>query len=293
MKLLSIIILFSVLLLSVPVIAQDQPSDQPEPGTKWEKYLRLRFFLDQIVQDNWTKGGDEAFNWKVEVENDFSREGKKTKWDNQVRAKYSQSNIGSGESLQRRVNLNEIKGRTALIFLQKGHFNPFFGGTFESQIATGYKYFNDKSREARSAFWDPAILTQNLGVDVSGIKFTKLRLSVDYKQRIADKYVQYYKIDNPNTTKIEKIKVEKSTTLWSEYKQQVNERLAVKGLLEANYNFMHYTETDVDFEATIDVKLYSFLNFSLYSQFRYHKDESVRRQFRNTFGLTFIFDLFK
>ncbi len=285
---LSILIFFT--LININAVSCAQESETDTVSVSWDKNLRLRLFMNHIYQENWAKGGDKAFNWKADIDSDFARKTDRTTWDTIIRLRYEQSHISGQEN---RINQNEFDIRSAFIIRQRKYVNPFVGATMKTQITTGYKYFSDLPREPRSAFRDPVSFTQNLGIDISGIPDTKMRLSVDYSQKIADKYVQYYSIDDVNTEKIEKVKTTKSTTLWGQYSSNIKDKVSVKMELEAQYAFMHYSTTKVDFLSYIDFKIVSFLNFGIQSQFRFDKEQSVKRQFKSSIGLTFAFDLFK
>ncbi|MFC1557373.1 DUF3078 domain-containing protein [candidate division KSB1 bacterium] len=260
---------------------------------EWDNIMRLRFYMNHVFLENWTQGGDEVFNWRADIENTFTRESETTSWDNLVKIRYAQNNVGSGSDIERRITENQIDMRSDIILKRTGTVNPFLGGTLKTQITRGYKYEKDKPREARSDFWDPVTLTQNFGMDISGIKYTKVRLSVDYQEKIAETYYGFYKIDDPSTEKIEKHEITKGTTLWCQYRQQIGEKYSVYAELESRYNFMHYSEITVNLESTLDFAIVSFLNFSIQSFFRYDKSQSATRQLRNIAGLTFIFDLFQ
>jgi len=135
-------------------------------------------------------------------------------------------------------------------------------------------------------------LTQSFGADLRGIPDTKMRLSFDYSEKIADKYSSFYGIDDPGTDKIEKIETDESMTLWSQYQRKFNHRLSVKAEMEAQYAFGHIADTVVNYISYIDLKLFSFLNFGIQSELLYDKQQSEKRQLKNSMGITLLFDLF-
>lgn len=284
-----IVAVLILILIPAAAVVQEVDKDSTVVASSWEKNLRVRFFVNHIYIDNWTKGGDNAFNWKSDIDGAFAKNSEKVKWDNIVRLRYEQSRVAGQAS---RINQNELSIRSALIIKQRKYVNPFFGATMLTQITTGYKYDGDNPKEARSDFWDPVTLTQSFGADISGVPDTKMRISVDYSQKIADKYVAFYSIDDPATPETEKIKTLKSMTFWSIYQRTFNDKFSVKAELEAKYPLESFSTIIVNYIGYLDYKLFSFLNFGIQTEFRYDKEQSRMRQLKNSMGLTFLFDLF-
>jgi hypothetical protein len=79
MKNLKLIILLIIIIIitGIPVLGQTAHEDTAASKINWKKSLRLRLQLNQLYFENWTKGGENTFNWLLNVDNTFTRTGEK------------------------------------------------------------------------------------------------------------------------------------------------------------------------------------------------------------------------
>ncbi len=280
-----IIILLALIISGNDTFSIGAQADSTKSEEVWKKSFRFRVQLNQIYFDNWSKGGENTVNWLLNSDLNFTRQWKHVNWDNIYRFRYGQSKAGDNFA---KVTDNEIDMRSDLIFKQRKHVNLFFGGSLKTQMSTGYNYENDM-KNPRSDFLDPVVLTQNLGLDFTLVENLKLRISVDYSEKFADEYVQYYGIDNANTNKIEKVKVTKGMEIFTQYKNSFKEIINYDTVLEIDYNFENLSYTIINWRYTVDVKLIKNIGLGLDANFLYDKTQSLSGQFKQTFGISFIY----
>ncbi len=286
LKLLTITILILIVRV-IPVIAQTAPEDTTDSNIDWKKSLRLRLQLNQIYFENWTKGGENTFNWLLNVDNTFTRTGNNIKWDTISRLRYGTSKVGDGIS---KITDNELDMRSDVVFEQRKYVNIFLGASLKTQVTTGYIYSgNDK--EARSSFIDPMYLTQKLGLDFNFVNELKLRLSLDLGEKIADEYAAFHGVDDTGTDKKEKIKVTKGLGLWSQYKRSFREKVNLDTVLDVTYDLEMISHTILDWRTAIDFKVIKSISLSVDAIYRYDKTQSKQGQLKQNTGIAIIYDL--
>ncbi|MCP4727439.1 MAG: DUF3078 domain-containing protein [bacterium] len=284
---LSLTIILFLILTGVSVLAQPAQNDTTASDVNWVKSLRLRLQFNQIFFENWTKGGENTFNWLLNVDNTFTRSGNNIKWDTISRLRYGQSKVGEGIT---KITDNELDMRSDVVFEQRKHVNIFLGASLKTQVTTGYIY-NGNEKDARSDFIDPMYLTQKLGLDFNFIPELKLRLSLDLGEKIADSYAAFHGVDDPATEKIEKLKVTKGLGLWSQYKRQFKDKVNLDTVMDFTYDLERISHTILDWRTAIDFKLIKSISLSVDAIYRYDKTQSKQGQLKQTTGISVIYDL--
>ena len=293
------LIFFPVLLFSSALFAQtpqQATSQQEEPfKASWVfNNLKPSFTLNQIYQNNWLKGGEDALTYNIILDNDFERKGKRSDWGNEILLKFGQSKIGKGE---RNNTPNSINIRTdlKLNFDKQRYFKPFIGGSLKTQIATGYKFSKDKPREAQSDFWDPVKIAYRFGVDLSLVKDLKIQISTDYIIEKGNKYVQIHNIDNKKTPDIiEKRKITKKMSVYVKFNRRftIKDRtISINSKINIKSAFKNFEETFIDWTNIYDINLIEFVSLRIDMHYIYNRSKSKQGQFQYLLGITFAYDL--
>lgn len=276
-----------LILLFLNVQSYSQTANPANQDTvELTKDLRLRFQFNQIFFKNWAKGGEDTYSWLINIDTNFARKKNLIKWDNIYRFRYGKSKSGDGIT---KITDNEIDLRSDLVIDKFSKINLFIGTSIKTQITTGYQY-EKNNRVALSDFLDPVTLTQKIGLDLNYVKNMKLRVSFDFGQKVGNKFVKFFKIDDPSTYQIEKVKIIKAIGIFSQYKSKYLDKINFETVLEIQNNLSDYEDTIVNWRTVVDYKLVKNFSLGLDSIFRYDKSQSASAQIKSATGLTLIYN---
>ncbi|HHS13866.1 MAG TPA: DUF3078 domain-containing protein [bacterium] len=194
-------ILFCTLYFSLAGIGQTetdstaQTQDEKKEAIPWKKKLVTSIGLNQNAYSNWAQGGQNALAWTLRMEGEAVKNGVNWDWSLSGIVVFGQT---KQEKEKTRTNTDKIDLDGSLIWKMGPHVNPYFGLSLLTQFARGYDYSKDPPL-AKSAFWDPAILTQSLGARIKIRDIFNSQLGIGLKETMTRRYRQYS--DNPDTEK--------------------------------------------------------------------------------------------
>lgn len=250
-------------------------------GSTCNRSLVGHLTLTQIQLDNWQQGGENSFNWHLNVAGEAKRTAPKFTLKNSIKLDYGQTKVGEGDLLK---SADELKLESVFTYLTKMVVNPYVAVSAQSQIAPGYMVDENEDRIQNSAFMDPGFFTESAGFTYGrGEDFTT-RLGVALKQTIASE--DYGWADDPDTTPdIETLRSETGMESVTDYKHAFNENTLFTTKLELFWNFTELENTDVNWDNTLTAKLTQHIDASFNFKLFYDRDIHWKRQIRQTFGL--------
>jgi hypothetical protein len=278
----SLIFLIAVIALSStsPVHAQ---TDTLKFG--WNNSATGNLNLSQAYFDNWTKGGTNALSWESRLEGVALRKEADWNWESKGRALYGQSRL---DDLGTRKAADELMVETIYTRNVSAWVNPFASARFQTQFAPGFEY-DDSSSTRVSGVFDPAYLTQTVGLGKSWEDAYKVRLGGTLKQTFSA--ARYGYADDASTDgTIETFKLEPGATFTAEIRRGLMENILLTSVLDVFANFKGVDAVDLRWENQVTAKVNSFVSANFALDVLYDKDLSTKRQVRQTLsvGISFL-----
>ncbi|MCU0644650.1 MAG: DUF3078 domain-containing protein [bacterium] len=276
-KKMAVLILLSIFILP-NLFAQDKPAEPPKYG--WQKSMVGGINLTQTSFDNWVQGGENQLAWQINLNGKFVNDQEKTNWANT--GKFTYGNTKSGKE-QAKKSIDEIKLESVLTYKLGVLINPFVAVTGETQFAPGYNYGTTPKTQL-SAFMDPGYLRESAGVGFKPNEIVKTRLGVALKQTITSDYPAPY-ADDPQTTKIEKIKNEVGGESVTDVSWKISENSLFTSKLELFSALKSLEETDVNWDNVLTTKISKYFNVNFNFKLFYDRDISKMRQIKQAIAL--------
>ena len=153
-------ILLIVLFSSMVVMAQEE-AKREEPKLGWENKFIGTLNLAQTAFSNWTQGGENSWNWLLNLNGKFLDRQEKFDWANTIKILYGQAKIGSDEMIK---TDDELFLETVFTYKIWNAINPYIAATALTQFSPGYDYGTDPKTKI-SDLLDPGYLpTANSGM---------------------------------------------------------------------------------------------------------------------------------
>jgi hypothetical protein len=142
----------------------------------WKYRSEASFALNQASLTNWVKGGESSISVSTDITGyaDYNNKALKITSGNFARLKYGL--IKSGDNGVRK-NLDLLETNSKLNHKAFGKFDFSAIMLFKTQVAKGYTYPTDTTRNLVSKFFNPAVLTVGLGLDYKPDKTTSINFS--------------------------------------------------------------------------------------------------------------------
>ncbi|MCG6987117.1 MAG: DUF3078 domain-containing protein [Gemmatimonadetes bacterium] len=266
-----------------PLAAQSPPV--PADSLGWHRQAVGQLNLTQVTLDNWSQGGESSVAWQLTGAAEFDYLQPKYAWTNSMKLGYGRTKLGDSDF---RKSIDEIRLESVVTGGATRLVNPFVSLIALTQFSTGYKY-QDSTRTATSAFFDPAYFTESLGLAYQPSKVFVERVGAAVKETFTNRYNMY--ADNPATPKVEKNKVEGGITSESDVNAKFQNNVLLTSKLELFSNLKGWRRTDVNWQSTLTVQLSKYVNFNLDVRLLYDSTVSPRRQLKQSLalGLTYAF----
>jgi hypothetical protein len=160
--------------------------------------------LSQAAFSNWAQGGENSFAYTLNGLVNGTLYGERSRWSNTLSLRYGQAQIGDDDP---KKTDDEIYFESIFVYRVWDPFHPYAAATLRTQFAPGYNYPDNSPRVRVSKFFDPAYLTQSVGVIYEPSAIFTSRLGVAAREVFTSEFPQY--ADDPETvTEIEKSRVD-------------------------------------------------------------------------------------
>jgi hypothetical protein len=126
--------------------------------------------------------------------------GERSRWSNTLSLRYGQAQIGDDDA---KKTDDEIYFESIFVYRIWSPFHPYAAATLRTQFAPGYDYPDNAPRVRVSKFFDPAYLTQSVGIIYEPSAVFTSRLGVAMREVITSEFPQYAD-DAETLTEIEK-----------------------------------------------------------------------------------------
>jgi hypothetical protein len=268
-----------------PRLGAQQSPPIPADSLGWHRQAVGQLNLTEVTFDNWSEGGESTVAWQLTGASEFDYRQPRYSWTNSMRLAYGRTKLGNSDS---RKSIDEIRLESVLTGRATRWVNPFVSVIALTQFSTGYKY-QDSTRTATSAFFDPAYITESLGLAYQPSKWFVTRLGAAAKETFTNHYNIY--ADNPATPKVEKNKVEGGITSESGLNAKFQNNVLLTSRLDLFSDLKAFRRIDVNWQSTLTVQISKYVNVNLDVRLLYDSNVSPRRQLKQSLavGLTYAF----
>jgi hypothetical protein len=279
-------IMMAVIFTSMPLLAQEEEKKE-EPKLGWENKFIGTLNLSQTALSNWPAGGDNSWNWLLNLNGSFVDIQEAFDWANTFRIQYGQSKLGSDDM---KKTDDEFFFESVFTYKVWNKFNPYAALTAQTQFTEGYDYSTDPKTQI-SNFLDPGFFRQGFGFDYNPDKNYKTRLGIAFKQTVADEFAAIWSDDPDTEDEIETLRSEVGLESVTDVSVNVSELIIYVTKVQLFSNLNRFDEIDVNWDNLFSAKVADYLSVTLSLVLVYDKDISLQRQLKQTLavGLTYSF----
>ena len=274
-----------MVVLSSPTIAQEAKEDSVVYG--WKNQVVPGLNLTQASFDNWEQGGENTLAWQLKMDMNLTNDQEKFIWVNNGKFTLGFAKVGDDEAKKSAdlIDLESVYTRELGKYL-----SPFVAVTGKTQFAAGFQFEGDTKTKV-SKFLDPGYFTQSLGLGyISEDKKFKSRLGFVVKETVTSDFPMPY-ADDPETTKVEKTKVEPGIISVTNLKKQFNEDVIFTSKLDIFTDLEAFNRTDMTWENNLTLKVAKYINVSVELVLFYDRDITRKLQIKQVLAVGFTYTL--
>ncbi len=279
----------ALMLLAFTARAQDaaSPADAPKaPEWGWKHRVVSGLTLTQVAFQDWTQGGENALAYSISLEGSSTLDQETYNWANNYKLAFGQTRLGDQGV---RKTDDKIDFESVLAYKLGVYINPYVSATLKTQFAPGFKYDDKGGKTQVSTFFDPAYLTQAIGVGYQPLPELKTRLGAALREVFTRTYNGY--ADDPATTAVEKTRVEGGLESVTEAEWQLDQNLLFTSKLELFAPFKALDVIVVRSDSKIAAKVSKYVSVILNVQFINDANVSPRTQIKEILGLGLSYQL--
>jgi hypothetical protein len=260
---------------------------QPEaPKPEWTHMLITGLTVTQVSHTDWVQGGENALAYTFTVDGKSVRDVTQTTWSNSYKIGYGQTRLGS-KGLRKTEDKIELE--SVLTYKFGTHVNPYVSATFKSQFDDGFKYDDVAgTRVKTSARFDPAYLTQAVGIGYQPVEQVKTRLGAGLRE-VFSSNLGY--ADDPATATVEDSKVEGGLESVTDVSMQFEENILFTSKLEMFSPFNNPDVVIVRSDNMLVAKVSKYISMNLNVQFINNANILARTQVKQSLALGLTYTL--
>jgi hypothetical protein len=241
--------------------------------------------LSQVSFKDWASGGDNTLAYGLWATGSALQTGEHTRWLNSIKANFGQARVGDQEL---RKTDDELYFESVLIYLLGTTMNPYGSFTLRTQFFPGYTYFNDKPRVQISQFFDPAYLSQSVGVAFTPTPIITTRLGVGVREVLSSTYGY---ANDPGTVAFEKSRIQGGMESVTDLKWAFAENMVFTSRLEMFAPLSQFDKVIVRNDNTIAAKVNQYITMNLNVQLVNDVNVSPRTQVKQALALGISYTL--
>ena len=270
-------ILLVGLMLGAAVLHAQQPAADT---TNWKHSIVTGLTASQVSFTDWSQGGENALSWTATFDGKSTLESAGFAWATTYNFAYGNTKLGT-QSL--RKTDDKIDVASTYIFKAGILVDPYIAATLKTQFSAGYSYASDGTRKDISNFFDPAFLTQSVGLSYQPDPVVKTRLGAALREIVTSTYTQYAEGKKTKTEGGVESVTEVDTPVW--------DNIVIKAKLELFAPFKQFDRVIVRSDNTLAAKINKFFSANLNVQFIQEPLISPRTQVKQTIALGFSYVL--
>ncbi len=277
-------IIIAIFILSGFLLAEEKKEKEPVYG--WIKETIISLNYSQSNFDNWSKGGENTWNWQAEMRAKFEKNELTYNWLNKGYLIYGNTQVGTEDA---KKSSDEIRLESVYTYKIGTHINPYISFTGLSQFTAGYEY-SDTSKIEVSNFWDPAFLTESIGFGFNNGETFRTRLGIAVKQTITRNFNSYS--DDPNTVEIETVDNNLGAESVTDLQIKFNDDIIFISMLQLFSDFSAINEVDVRWNNLFVAKLMKYVSVSFSFDLMYDRNISPKRQLKQVLAVGLTYSIF-
>jgi len=280
------IIIIFIILLIVPGASFSLAQDSLKSEIKTVKELTAKFNLSQLSFTNWVQGGENSMAYTAGISGKYEKDYPKLNWLITQEFIFGQTQLGD-QGIRNSIDRINIYGN---ITLKKKILQPYFSVNFLSQFTKGYDYSGEE-KIAKSDFWDPAYLTESIGLVYAPSKHFKNQLGVAVKETFTRNF-RSYSDDTETENVFEKTLMEPGLNYRADVLFNINKKMEFTSLFEMFSNLSSVEEIDVRWDSKIVMKLSKYIaaEFNLY--LLYDKNMLSKTQIKEFLTIGLVYEVF-
>jgi hypothetical protein len=257
------------------------------PKYGWKHSVVGGLTVGQVSFTDWAQGGENSLSYGVLVGGKSEQDQELTNWSNTYKFAFGQTRLSS---LGTRKSDDEISLETLFRYKLEPKLGLYASATLLTQFANGYTYATNGTSTAISSFFDPAYLTQSIGVIYTPIPEINTRIGPALREIVTSTYFQY--ADDPKTAEIEKVRVQGGVESVTGVRWELMENVLFTSRLAIFMPFKTMDRMVVRNDNGLAVKLGKAVTMMLSGQIWIDPDVSPRTQFKESIALGFSYNLF-
>jgi len=282
-------VLLMAFIAASTVAAQDMQSvPHPAADTSWKHLMIISANITQISFTDWAQGGDNALAYALFLEGKSTYAVDMIDWMNSYKFGYGQAKLGS-QSIRKTDDKIDLE---SVLTYKIGRFiNPFVSVSLKTQFAKGVIYDAEGNATPVSNFFDPAYITQTIGVGYQPIPEIKTRIGAALRETIANNYAAKYSDDLETTSELEKTRIEGGAESVTELGWTIMENVVFNAKLEIFAPVNNFDRTTVRSDNTLSAKVNKYLSMNLNIYLLSDPQIQARTQIKQTLALGLSYTL--
>lgn len=274
-----------LILFSQSITAQEAAEEGPKFG--WQNELLGSLNFTQTSFSNPVQGGEDSWNWQLNVNGKFVDDQEKFNWANTANISYGRTKVGDDDD---KKSSDEIRLESVFTYKMGVYVNPYVSATAQTQFTAGFNYAADSKTEISNIF-DPAYFTESIGLGYEPFKNFKTRLGAALKQTIADEFAATYSDDAETLDEIETLRSEVGMESVTDFSDKISENIIYTTKLSMFSNVKGVDEIDVRWDNLVSAQVSKYLAVSFTMKLFYDRDISLKREIQQVLaaGLTYSF----
>jgi len=253
----------------------------------WKVSAAVGAGLSQAAFSNWAQGGENSFAYTLSGLMNGTLHGERSRWSNTLSLRYGQAKIGDDDA---KKTDDEIYFESIFVYRIWSPFHPYAAATLRTQFAPGYDYPDNAPRVRVSKFFDPAYLTQSVGVIYEPSTIFTSRLGVAMREVITSEFPQYAD-DYETLTEIEKTRVEIGMEWVSTLNYEFLPNMVYLSRLELFAPFKAFDRVVVRWDNVVSGKINDWFTVNLGVQLLNEVNVTPRTQMKQTLTLGVSYQL--
>ncbi len=285
----AILFLWSVMPVRAYCAAQDSTAtDSSKARAITRKEFAVKLNISQLAYSDWAKGGENSLTYSVGLDGKLEKEYPKFTWMLTHKLVFGQTKIVN-RSIRNAIDKIDVYGNIAL--KKKKFLDPYFSVSLITQFARGYNYKKDPP-QLKSDFWDPAYLTESIGVGYAVNPNFKNKLGYGVKHTFTRQFHNYS--DDPETKDVvEKNKIEHGLNFRSDLSAKPKENIKIETTMELFSNFGTFEEIDVRWDSKFTLRLAKCIVTELSIYLLYDRDMFTKLQLKEFLSIGIVYEFFK
>lgn len=243
--------------------------------------------LSQAAFSNWAQGGENSFSYTLSGLMNGTLYSERSRWSNSLSLRYGQAKIGDDEA---KKTDDEIYFESIFVYRVWDPFHPYAAATLRTQFALGYDYPDNSPRVRVSKFFDPAYLTQSVGLIYEPSVIFSSRLGVAMREVITSEFPQYAD-DSETLTEIEKTRFDVGMEWVSTLNYEFLPNMVYLSRLELFAPFDAFDRVVVRWDNVVSGKINNWFSVNLGVQVLNDVNVTPRTQLKQTLTIGVSYQL--